>query len=158
MQWDYSFRGNRILKNFEEYINEGIVKEQYQDKSRARFIINESEKAYQFLKKIIKNIKFTDDDADTVIKISYDIIMGVIRAIMLSRGFSASGLGAHEAEVSYLKELEFTENEIQFADQLRFFRNGITYYGKKIDKEYAEKVLIFLEKIYPRLIKISKIH
>jgi shikimate kinase len=41
-------------------------------------------------------------------------------------------------------------------NELRFFRNGITYYGKILDKEYATKVYYFLmkfkEKIKPFVI------
>ena len=31
--------------------------------------------------------------------------------------------------------------------QLRYFRNGILYYGKTFDSEYAEKVIDFTKKI-----------
>ncbi|MBT4434019.1 hypothetical protein HOD05_02260, partial [Candidatus Woesearchaeota archaeon] len=40
------------------------------------------------------------------------------------------------------------DSEIDFADQLRYFRNGILYYGKTFDEEYAHKVIDFLEKVY----------
>ena len=61
---------------------------------------------------------------------------------MLLEGYNASGLGAHEAEVSYLRVLGFSENDVQFADQLRFFRNGMLYYGTMLDKEYAKIAII----------------
>ncbi len=77
--------------------------------------------------------------------------MELVRAKMLLAGYNSSGQGAHEAEVSYLRELKFSENEIEFANQLRYFRNGITYYGKVFGKEYALKVIDFLDKIYPKL-------
>ena len=38
-----------------------------------------------------------------------------------------------------------------FTNDLRYFRNGILYYGKSFDKEYGEKVLDFLNKTYPKL-------
>jgi len=68
-------------------------------------------------------------------------------------GYSASGQGAHEAEVSYLRELGFSEKDVQFADQLRYFRNGILYYGTSIDKEYADKVLEFTKTVHSKLKK-----
>ncbi len=70
---------------------------------------------------------------------------------MLIDGFGTSGKGAHEAEVSYLRKIGFKDQEVEFADRLRYFRNGILYYGKNYDKEYAEKVLKFLNLIYPKL-------
>jgi hypothetical protein len=48
---------------------------------------------------------------------------------------------------------KFDENDVQFADQTRFFRNGMLYYGTIIDMVYAEKVIEFLRKIYSKLKK-----
>jgi len=47
--------------------------------------------------------------------------------------------------------LEYDEKDVQFLNQLRYFRNGIAYYGKSFEKDYAEKVVEFLDKIYPKL-------
>lgn len=74
--------------------------------------------------------------------------MELIRAKMLKAGFKSSGIGAHEAEVSYLRELGFKDTEIEFTNQLRYFRNGILYYGKSFDIDYVNKVLDFLNKVY----------
>lgn len=156
MQWHIDYRGPRILrpiKNFEEFISEGVVKKQSPNKSRARYLIEESKKSYESIKEIKENIGITEKNANIIIRICYDSIMEMIRAEMLIQGFNSSGRGAHEAEVSFLKNLEFSENDIQFMDNLRFFRNGIIYYGKILDKEYASKVFYFLEKIYPVLLK-----
>jgi len=70
---------------------------------------------------------------------------------MLLGGYNSSGVGAHEAEVSYLRVLGFKENDVQFTDQMRFFRNGMLYYGTRIDKEYAEKVILFTKANYSKL-------
>lgn len=145
------------LRMFEEYLAEGIVKKQAPNLSRAVFLIQESKDSYRFLLKVTKAVKISDEDSNFVVKSCYDIIMELIRAKMISEGYNSSGQGAHEAEVSYLRELRFPEVEIQFLNQLRFFRNGITYYGKKFNSEYAEKVLDFLSKIYPLLEKLTKI-
>jgi len=141
----------RIISNFEYYIEEGIVKKQAPDKSRASFLASESEKSHAFLLEIIRNYGITAQNANTIIKLAYDIIMELIRACMLKEGYNASGLGAHEAEVSYLRKIGFKETDIQFADQMRYFRNGITYYGKQLDIEYAKDVFEFMNKVYPKL-------
>ncbi len=77
--------------------------------------------------------------------------MELIRAKLLLKGYSASGSHAHEGEISYLKEIGFPDNDISFLNESRYFRNGITYYGKIMTKEYAEKVFDFLNKILPKL-------
>ena len=78
----------------------------------------------------------------------------IIRAKLLLEGYSFSGNYAHEAEISYLKKLGFPDNEVSFLNELRYFRNSIMYYGKILDKEYAEKVLDFLNKIHSKLKKL----
>ena len=93
------------------------------------------------------------ENANTIIKTAYDIILELIRAEMLKFGYSSSGAGAHEAEVSFTRNLKLSENEVQFLDRLRYFRNSIIYYGKLLDKEYAKSVVDFLNEVYPKLKK-----
>ncbi len=82
--------------------------------------------------------------------------MELIRAKMLLEGYNASGFKAHEAEVSYLRKIGVRENEVQFVNQMRFFRNGMLYYGTIFDEEYAKKVIEFTKKIYGSLTKSLK--
>jgi len=144
------------IKNFEEFVQERIAKKQSVDKSRARFLLQESDNSYEFLLEKIKKILLTDKNANDFVKSCHDIIMEIIRANMLLRGYNASGFGAHEAEVSYMRVLGFDEKTVQFADQIRYFRNGMLYYGAMLDKEYAEKVIAFTQKIYPTLKENAK--
>lgn len=146
----------KAIKYFESFLSEGVVKKQVPDKSRAEFLIKESEKGYRALLESAEKIGINENNANSCIKNCYDIIMEVIRAKMLLGGYNASGYGAHEAEVAYLRKLGFKENDVQFLNQIRFFRNGMVYYGTILDKEYAEKVLNFLNKIYPRLKNLMK--
>ena len=90
------------IKNFNEFVKENIVKRQHADLSRAKFLTKESEKSYLFLVSIIKSIGINNDNANSIIKLSYDTIMELIRAEMLTHGYNAVGQGAHEAEVAYL--------------------------------------------------------
>ena len=144
------------IRNFEEYLNEGIVKNQHPDISRAKYLIEETKKSYISLNLFIKNIKIDNNTANTAIKLCHDIIHELIRAIMLKKGLIATGIGSHEAEVSYLRKIGIKEKDVSFIDQLRYSRNSITYYGKILDKEYAEIVCDFLTKNYPILLKIAE--
>ena len=141
----------KLPKEFEYYIKKGIIRKSGQDKPRAEFLIKESEVSLEGLKERIKIIWINDKNANSIIKDCYDIMLELIRAKLLLEGYSSSGSYAHEAEISYLKKLGFSESEISFLNELRYFRNSVTYYGKILDKEYAEKVLQFLNKIYPKL-------
>lgn len=141
----------KAIKKFEEFIDKNIVKGQGIDKSRAGFLVIESEKGYRNLLEMIEKLKVNDDNSNMFVKSCYDVLMGLIRAKMLLEGYNASGFGAHEAEVSYMRVLGFDERDVQFADQIRFFRNGTLYYGTALDKEYAEKVVEFTKRAYSRL-------
>ena len=101
-----------------------------------------------------EKIKLTNENANMFIENCYDILISLIRAKMIKDGFSSYGDGAHIAEVSYMRILEIPERDVRFMNELRYFRNGIKYYGQKFDKEYAEKVLIFLNTLYKTLIKM----
>lgn len=144
----------RGIKNFDEFIKENVVKKQSVDRSRAEFLIKESENSYMNLLKMVEKINVDDTNANMFVKLCYDILMELIRAKMLLEGYNASGYKAHEAEVSYLRVLNFNEREVQFIDQLRFFRNGIIYYGTQLDKIYAEKVIEFTKIMYSKLKKL----
>ncbi len=141
------------LKTFNEYVKEGTARKQSPDKLRARSLIAESEDSYKILLSFVEKLGLDNNNANHVIKNAYDIIMELIRAKMYIDGFATTGKGAHEAEVSYLTELGFSSKDVDFANDLRYFRNGIMYYGKKFDKTYADKVLAFLKRVYPLLKK-----
>jgi len=143
------------LKTFEEYHKKGIVKKQRPNKLRADDLVKEAERKSSSLIILLDKIGLNDENANDIIEDCYDILISLIRAKMLLSGFNSSGIGAHEAEVAYMKNLDFLDTEIRFMNELRYFRNGIMYYGKRFDKEYAEKVLNFLKKIKEKLNKKS---
>lgn len=140
----------KLPKEFEYYIQKGIIRKSAPNKSRAEFLLKESEVSLKGLKERIEIIGINDNNANSIIKDCYDIIMEMIRAKLLLEGYSSSGNYAHEAEISYIKKLRFPDNEVSFLNELRYFRNSITYYGKILDKEYAQKVFDFLKRVIPR--------
>ena len=133
-----------MVRLFEEYLEDGIVKTKSPEFSRATSLEKEARKSLTILQEFIEKIGIQDNNANYIIKNVYDIIMELIRAKMFREGFSSVGKGAHEAEVAYLQKLGFKDIDVEFVNQLRFFRNGILYYGKSFDKEYAKKVVEFL--------------
>lgn len=146
----------KAIKRFDEFIKQGIVRKTNVNLDRARSLILESERKMNSLKERLEKIGIKDENANDYIEYSYDILMLLVRAKLYSQGYNASGLNAHEAEVSYMKILGFDEQEVQFVDKMRYFRNGILYYGTLLDKEYAEKVVEFTKKMYIELRKMIK--
>ena len=96
------------------------------------------------------------DNANDFAEHCYDILLLLVRAKLYTAGYSAAGQGAHEAEVAYLRLLKFAEADVRFMDQLRYLRNGILYYGKQVDREYAEKVIAFTKRLQPGLRRLAE--
>jgi len=141
------------LIEFEEFIKRGTVKKVSINKERAKSLIDESERKLSSLNEHIEKIGVKNENANDYITYCYDILMFLIRAKLYLKGYSANGKGAHEAEISYLRKIGMKENEVKFADKIRYFRNGMLYYGTLLDKEYAEKVIEFTKKNYKMLMK-----
>ena len=146
----------RVIKSFEEFIKEGIVNKASPDKQRAENLFFESGRKFGLLRKTIEKMGIDDVNSNDYVEYCYNILMFLIRAKMLEQGYTSSGQGAHEAEVAFAKNIGFSESDVQLLDQLRYFRNGILYYGKRLDKEYAEKVIEFTKKMYFRLNEMIK--
>lgn len=145
-----------LPKEFKEYIQKGVIRKVSVNKSRAAFLINESQKSLEGLHERIGIIGINNKNANSIIKDCYDVLMELTRAKLLLAGYSSAGQFAHEAEVSYLKEMGFPDNDVSFLNDLRYFRNSVTYYGKILDVEYAESVVEFTKRIYPKLKKLFK--
>ncbi len=144
----------KLPKKFGEYLNLGIIKKCSADRSRAEFLIDESQNSLEGLSERIEKVGINEKNANSTIKDCYDILMELIRAKLLIEGYSSSGQFAHEAEVSYLQEMGFLDNDVSFLNEIRYFRNSVTYYGKILNKEYALKVVEFMNYLYPKLKKI----
>ena len=145
------------LITFEEFIKKGVVIKRTPENSRASSLVKEAERKYRSLNQTLDKIGINELNAHEIIEYCYDILIYLLRAKLYSSGFNSTGEGGHEAEVSYMRNLGFSENEVSFMNQLRYFRNGMKYYGKILDKNYAEKVFIFMKKILPKLYILLKI-
>ena len=141
----------RHLNSFEEFLKEGIIRRTVIDKERAKNLIIEAERKITSLNENVEKIGVKDENANDYVEYCYDIIMFLIRVQLFSKGYAGSGQGAHEAEVSFARNLNFNEKEVEFLDQLRYFRNGILYYGKRLDAEYATKTIGFMKKVCKKL-------
>ncbi|MBI2106445.1 hypothetical protein HYT57_00520 [Candidatus Woesearchaeota archaeon] len=131
----------RSLKKFEEFVSLKIVKKQSSDKERAKNLIAEAEDKLKFFEKLKDRLSFGELNPNYTVETCYDILIELLRAKLIREGYKTD---SHEAEVSYLRDIGFQESEVLFMNQLRYFRNGIKYYGKIFDEEYAKKVEKFL--------------
>ena len=104
----------RLPKEFDYYLGKGVIRKITPDKSRAEFLLKESEVSLEGLMERVDIIGINEKNANSIIKDCYDIIMEMLRASLLLEGYFSSGSYSHEAEVSYLQKLGFPESEIFF--------------------------------------------
>ena len=142
------------MKKFEDYVKEKIVKRITPDINRAIYLKKEALDRRKFILDLVNSKGISQENANYIIELAYGVVMELIRSKMLEKGFNASGNFAHEAEISFLSKLGFSEDKIIFANDLRKARNRILYYGRKFDKEFALKVLEFMEEVVKKLGKI----
>ncbi|MFH1249344.1 MAG: hypothetical protein V1660_04295 [archaeon] len=140
------------MKQFEEFVENGTVKKQTPNTKRALSVFKEASRKKEYLELSIKSIPKEKMSPNFIADYCYDIIMEIVRAKMFIEGYNSGS--SHEAEVSYMKLIGFQEQEVEFMDELRYYRNGTKYYGTILEMQYAEKTLTFLRKVYPRLKKL----
>ncbi|MBS3085078.1 hypothetical protein J4225_00120 [Candidatus Pacearchaeota archaeon] len=138
----------RNLKKFEEFTKEGFVKKQTPDSERAKSLIGEAEDKLKFYEKLKDKLGFEELNPNYIVETCYDILIEILRAKILLLGYKTD---SHEAEVSFMRNLGFSESDVLFMNQLRYFINGIKYYGKIFDKDYSEKVDKFLYRCLEKL-------
>jgi hypothetical protein len=143
------------LTDFKVFLQDNVIQKTSRDRSKANFLLEEALQSYQTLLELIESLPPKDSNANLFVRLCYDILLETIRAKMHLDGYHASGPRAHEAEVSYLKELGFSEKDVRIADKIRFFRNGMLYYGTILDKDYAEIVIEFTKINYQRLVAMG---
>lgn len=141
----------RLLRTFEEFMQNGTVTKTSPNMPRAKSLVSEAGSRRKFLREMLSKIGMRDDNANYFVESSYDILISLLRAKMLAAGYSSSGKGAHEAEVSFMRKLEFPEKDVRFMNELRYHRNGILYYGERFDSHYGKKTVDFMERVFPEL-------
>jgi len=106
----------RVVKKFEEYLKEGIAKKVTSDKQRAENLFLESKRKFVFVKKSVEAMGIDDSNANDYVEYCYNTLMFLIRSKMSAKGYTSSGQGAHESEVAFARNMNFTESEIMLLD------------------------------------------
>ena len=69
----------------------------------------------------------------------YDAIHRLVEALTLREGIKIKGEGAHQELIDYIaKQKKIDEQERQFLQQMREYRNRISYEGFMVHKNYID--------------------
>lgn len=86
----------------------------------------------------------------------YDVIHKLIDALGLISGIKTKGEGAHQELIDYImKKYNFDEQTRLFLQQMRYYRNRISYEGFMVNKNYVvlneEKIKDIIKKLFYEL-------
>ena len=85
----------------------------------------------------------------------YDVIHKLMEAITLEEGIKIKGEGAHQELIEYIStKYNFEENIRQFLQQMRDYRNRISYEGFMVHKNYIDLNKDRIQKIIKILFKL----
>jgi len=99
----------------------------------------------------VNEANITTINISAYVSLTYDSLREILEAICISRGYKVL---SHICLGELLKTIvgDFDYNEF---DRLRYIRNGINYYGVKIDFEQGKKII---NKIFTAKKKLLKKH
>lgn len=138
------------MRHFNEFLKIGLIKIRPIDQARAKSLIESAKKRKKVMEKYLP---LNEETSKQITEESYDVIRELIEAILSKDGYKSY---SHEATISFLKELNFSDYDLKFVDDLRKIRNGSKYYGEDIDIEYTKNVSAFLAKIYSKLNELAE--
>jgi len=85
----------------------------------------------------------------------YDCIHKILEALCFIEGIKIKGEGAHQELIDYVfKKYQIMDSDRIFVQEMRDFRNRISYEGFTITQDYIERNLNKIESIIVRLSKL----
>lgn len=85
----------------------------------------------------------------------YDIIRKLIEALTSVEGIKVKGEGAHQEIIDYIcKKYSFSESARQFLQELRDYRNRVSYEGFMVKSIYIESNCKRIEEIINKLLEL----
>ncbi|MFW6013936.1 MAG: hypothetical protein ACOCQG_02075 [Candidatus Nanoarchaeia archaeon] len=72
------------------------------------------------------------------ITLLYDTLRENLECVALEKGYKIYN---HECYTSFIREILSKSREAEKFDKIRKIRNGINYYGQKVDEEEAEYII-----------------
>lgn len=82
----------------------------------------------------------------------YDTIHKLMEAIAFNEGIKAKGEGAHQELIDYVAKQQIINEQMrQFLQQMREYRNRISYEGFMVHKDYINLHKTTIQKIITRL-------
>ena len=126
-----------MIKPFEYFIRENLVRKEIPNKSLAKNLV---EKAEIRISRILKT-DIEEKEASIVFEDVYEIVREAAQAIMELKGYKPY---SHEALIAFLKEGAYLpEKEINILNNYRILRNNSVYRAEKVSSKKCKEALEF---------------
>ncbi|GBE20163.1 hypothetical protein BMS3Abin17_00899 [archaeon BMS3Abin17] len=115
---------------------------------RAKALLDMAKERLEDIKKETKTYK--------IIEQYYEVAKEIIISLMYSNGFKTL---SHKLLIEYLEKNYskfFDREEFILIDELRRLRNGIVYYGKRIDSIFLRNKESQIKKVINKLLKVCR--
>lgn len=122
--------------------------------------IQKAKALVEMAKITLERLKETDKDKYPTNTLTdyYDIMRKVMEAMVSLIGIKIKGEGAHQEIIDYIcKHYGFEESSRQFIQELRDYRNRISYEGFMVTPNYIKTNAKKIESIISRLISLVNI-
>ena len=126
--------------DIDECKRKGFVKKARIDPELARSLSEMSD----IKEKAIRNVNLNAENISAFVPMAYDSLREVLEAICIMHGYKVISHVCIEKLLSTI----YPDVSWQDFDRFRYIRNGINYYGKKVDFEQGKEIIdkIFLLK------------
>lgn len=101
---------------------------------------------------VVKSINQNDLSYSSIVVLAYDSLRMLLEALAIKNGYKIYN---HECFTAFLKEIIQRNDLAEKFDPIRLIRNGINYYGKKLNKnefDLAYNDVLFLIPIIKNLV------
>ena len=121
-----------------------------QDQAKAKSLLEMAKITWQRLNEIDK-----DKYPANTLTDYYDIVHKLLEALTSLEGIKFKGEGAHQELIDYVcQKFDFGESNRVFLQELRDYRNRISYEGFTIDQDYIKTNVKKIEEIIKRLMSL----
>jgi len=111
----------------------GFIKKTSSNTSKARSLLEVSD----IKKRTVENALFDEENINAYLPLAYDSLRETLEAVCIVKGYNVTN---HICLGELLKNI-FPDFDFTSFDRFRYARNGINYYGKKIDLEQGKELI-----------------
>lgn len=119
--------------DLDECFRKGLIKKARIDEELIKSLIEMAD----MNETTVRNAKVNEINISPYVSLAYDSLREVLEAICISKGYKVL---SHVCIAELMRDL-FKDFDYDQFDRLRYIRNGINYYGTKVELEQGKEII-----------------